>query len=69
MRCYSQLVITEDDITKIIAKLGPNKAHGHDKISIYMTKIWCTFICRPLRLVFNHYLNNSIYASEWKKLM
>ena len=39
MRCYSQLVITEDDITKIIAKLGPNKAHGHDKISIYMTKI------------------------------
>ena len=38
MRGYSQLVITEDDIIKIIAKLGRNKLHGHDQISIYMTK-------------------------------
>ena len=39
MKGYSPLVITEDNIIKIIAKPGPNKAHGHDKISIYMTKI------------------------------
>ena len=38
MKGYSQLVITEDDIFKIIAKLGRNKLHGHDKISIYMAK-------------------------------
>ena len=25
--------ITDDDILKIIAKLDPNMAHGHDKIS------------------------------------
>ena len=35
----SSVKITDDDILKIIAKLDPNKAHCHDKISIHMIKI------------------------------
>ena len=41
----SSVKITDDDILKIIAKLDPNKAHGHDKISIRMIKICSTSIC------------------------
>ena len=41
--------ITNDDILKIIAKLDPNKAHGHDKMSIRMIKICSTSICKPFR--------------------
>ena len=59
--------ITDDDILKIIAKLDPNKAHGHDKMSIRMIKICSTSICKPLRLIFNHCIDNGIYPCEWKK--
>ena len=50
-RLYS-IKITDDDLLKIIAKLDPNKAHGHDKMSIRMIKICSTSICKPLRLIF-----------------
>ena len=65
-RLYS-IKITNDDILKIIAKLDPNKAHGHDKMSIRMTKICSTSICKPLRLIFNHCIDSGIYPCEWKK--
>ena len=32
----SSINFSLDDITKIIQKLDPDKAHGHDMISIYM---------------------------------
>ena len=64
----SSVKITNDDILKIFAKLDPNKAHGHDKISIRMTKICSTSICKPLRLIFNHCIDNGIYPCEWKKV-
>ena len=63
----SSVKITDDDILKIIAKLDPNKAHGNDKISIRMIKICSTSICKPLRLIFNHCIDNGIYPCEWKK--
>ena len=65
-RLYSSK-ITDDDILKIIAKLDPNKAHGHDKMSIRMIKICSTSICKPLRLIFNHCIDSGIYPCEWKK--
>ena len=34
-------------ILKIIQNLNPNKAHGHDKISIQMLKICGNSLCRP----------------------
>ena len=63
----SSVKTTDDDILKIIAKLDPNKAHGHDKISIRMIKICSTSISKPLRLIFNDCIGNGIYACEWKK--
>ena len=47
--------------------VDPNKAHGHDKISICMIKICSTSISKPLRLIFNHCIDNGIYPCEWKK--
>ena len=35
----SKIRFSEDDIAKIIQNLDPNKAHGHDQISIRMLKI------------------------------
>ena len=60
----SSVKITDDDILKIIAKLDPNKAHGHDKISILMIKICSTSICKPLRLIFNYCIDSGIYPCE-----
>ena len=42
----------DDDILKIIAKLDPNKAHGHDKTSIRMIKICSTSICKTIEAHF-----------------
>ena len=41
-----------DDITKILQNLDPNKAHGHDKISIRMLQLCGNSICKPLKLIF-----------------
>ena len=57
----SSVKTTDDDILKTIAKLGPNKVHGHDKISIHMIKICSASICKPLKLIFNHSIDNVIY--------
>ena len=63
----SSTKINDDDILKIIAKLDPNNAHGHDKISIRMIQIFSTSICKPLRLIFNYCIDNGICPCEWKK--
>ena len=63
----STIKIIDDGILKIIAKLDPDKVHGHDKISIRMTKVCSTSICKPLRLIFNHCIDNGICLCEWKK--
>ena len=42
------LKFSDNDIEKIIQNLDPNKAHGHDKISIRMIKICGKSICKPL---------------------
>ena len=47
------LNFSDNDIEKIIQNLDPNKAHGHDKTSIRVTKICGKSICKPLHLIFN----------------
>ena len=44
------LNFSNNDIEKIIQNLDSNKAHGHDKISIRMIKIWGKSICKPLQI-------------------
>ena len=53
--------IFKDEITKIIKSLGPNKAHGHDGISIRMLKLCTSSISKPLFLLFKHSL-----TYQWK---
>ena len=54
-------------VLKIIRIFNPNKAHGHDKISIRVLKICGNSLCRPLELIFNDCLANEIVSSDWKK--
>ena len=56
-----------DDILKIIRNLDPNKAHGHDMISIRMIKICDTSICRPLKSIFQACLESGKFPNEWEK--
>ena len=39
-QALSSIPVTRADIAKIIQNLDPNKAHGHDMISILMLKPW-----------------------------
>ena len=36
--CLSNVIFSENDILKLIRKLVPSKAHGHDEIRILMLK-------------------------------
>ena len=58
---------TKDDILRIINNLYPNKAHGHDEISIRMIKICGNSSCRPLSIIFKSCLRTGIFPLEWKK--
>ena len=60
----SSLEFTDEDILKVITKPDPNKARGHDKISIRMIKICSTSVCKPLRLISNHCIDNGVYPCD-----
>ena len=47
--------------------LDPNKAHGHDKISIWMLQLCGNSICKPLELIFQQAMESGSFPSEWKK--
>ena len=49
--CLSTVRFSEYDILKIIRKIDPSKAHGHDKISIRMLKLSDQAICKPLHMI------------------
>ena len=63
----SKIDFLTDYILKIIRNLDPNKAHGHDMISIRMINICDTSICRPLKLIFQAFLESGKFPNEWKK--
>ena len=62
----SSVRFCQDDITKIIQKLDPNKAHGHYKISIHILKICGSSIYKHLELVFKQCIETGVFPSEWK---
>ena len=63
----STLNFSTGSILKIIRNLDPNKAHGHDMISIRMIEICDTSICRPLKLIFQSCLENGKFPIERKR--
>ena len=66
-KLLSTVDFSTNDILKIIRNPNPNKAHGHDMISIRMLKICDESICKPLRIPFRACLENGKFLSEWKK--
>ena len=56
-----------DNISKIINNLDPNKAHGHDMLSIRMIKLSGNSICKPLSIIFDDCLKEAKFPSAWKK--
>ena len=65
--CLSTVRFSENDILKVIRKLDPNKAHGHDKISIRMLKLSNKAICKPLHMIFTSCLDTGFFLFHWKK--
>ena len=63
----STVTFYENLIKKAIRNLDPNKAHGHDMLSIRMLKICDDSLCGPLGLILQFCLENGKFPSEWKK--
>ena len=63
----SQLDFNVDNIIEIIRTLNPNKAHGHDGISIRMILLSGESIVKPLYLLFKNCFEASTFPLEWKK--
>ena len=57
----------KDDIKRIICKHDPNKAHGHDMISICMLKMSGDAIIEPLFKIFKNCLNVEYFGMTGKK--
>ena len=60
----STIRFTIDVILKIIRNLDPNKAHGHDVISIRMVKLCDASLCKPLELIFKSCLESGKFPLE-----
>ena len=65
----SSVSFSQDDIAKIIQNLDPNKAHGHDNISIRMLKICVPSIYKPLEMIFKLCIETGVFPSEWIRLI
>ena len=58
---------SKNDILKVIRKLDPSKAHGHDKISIRILKLSDKAICKSLHMIFTSCLETVVFPIHWKK--
>ena len=57
----------EQLISKLIVALNPNKAHGHDGLSIRMLQVGSESISKPLSIIFRNYLKAGYFPTVWKK--
>ena len=74
---FSQQCLTIDNKSLITANiafeveeklcLDPNKVHGHDEISIHMTKTCVSSISKPLMIIFRNCFENERFPKKWKK--
>ena len=65
-KVLDKIDITEDEIKYVIINLDPNKASGPDLISNKMIKQVATAISKPLKIIFNRSLNESVFPDLWK---
>ena len=57
----------KDDIKRIVCKLDPSKAHGHDMISIRMLKMSGDAIIEPLFTIFKNCLKCGIFPDDGRR--
>ena len=57
----------EQLISKLIVVLNPNKAHGHDGLSICMLQMGSDSISKPLSIIFRSCLKAGYFPAAWKK--
>ena len=62
------LNFSNNDIENIIQNLDPNKAHGHDKVSVRIMKICGKSVCKFLQLIFSQCIDTGSFPLEWKKV-
>ena len=55
VKSLSNISFTDNDSEKIVKDLDPNKAHGHDMMSLRILKMCVDSICKLLRLIFSFY--------------
>ena len=60
---FSNGTVTDDDFTKNMNWLKPNKAHRHDMIRINMLKRQRSSLCNPLGLIY--YPNTSTQIKDY----
>ena len=58
---------TSYEILRIIQNLDPDKAHGHDIISIPLLKVCGLSVCKPLELIFKPCIGNELILQNGKK--
>ena len=58
---------SENDMAKIIQKRDPNRAYGHNQISICMLKMFPKTICKLLECIFCECLNTDLFPLELNK--
>ena len=63
----SYVNIKKSDILSILKSLDSNRAHGKDEISIRVLKLSDKSILKPLKLLFENYLETAIFPDQWKK--
>ena len=60
----SSIPVTRADIAKITNNFDPNKAPGHDMISIRMLKLCSDSVLPPLEIIFKSCLESGTFPSE-----
>ena len=63
----SFVIFPQDDIAKIIQNLDPNKAHGHDNISIRKLKICGSSIYKPLEMILKKCIETGVLSFWMEK--
>ena len=65
-KSIAAITFTCDGIATLIKNLDPNKAHGHNMISIRMLKLCSKSICKPFGLIF-HFWKKTNFVPVHKK--
>ena len=66
-KSLSNITFSVNSIIRIISSLDPNKAHGHNMMSIRILKICGDSINKPLGLIFRACLEHGIFPQKWEK--